>query len=323
QDRDLVALRARLREPMQRSLQQESARGFQRDAVQRWDFGELPETYRFEQAGVTITAYPALVAEADSVAIRLLESPAAAQLNSERGVIRLLQLQTATSVKYLRKELLRGNSVNLQLVGIEQRRDDWLSEILEAVYREVFIVGRPLPRDEHDFNQRLREGQGHIVAVAQRYAKLLENIAGLYASIRTALRKNNQLAWLAAAEEVEAQQQLLFHTGFIAGTPWHWLQQYPRYLQAVLQRIEKWRGHFARDRELARELIPLQKQLVELRTQYPDLLARSATALRYRWLLEELRVSLFAQALGTVEPVSIKRLRDLWPQVRAEAEAQH
>lgn len=323
QDRDLSALKLRLREPMQRSLQQETSRGFQRDSVQRWDFGRLPDTYQFEQAGITITAYPALIDERDSVAIRLVESPAAAQQQSEQGLIRLLQLQTANSVKYLRKELLRSNSVSLQLAGIEQRRDDWISEILEATYREVFVAGQVLPRSEEEFTKRLQQGQGEVIAIGQRYAAMLEKIAAHYAKIRTLLRQGNQLIWLPAIEEIDAQLKLLFPSRFIADTPWQWLQHYPRYLQAIEQRIDKWRGHFARDRELSRDLMPLQKQIAELIARRPDVLRQSPLAERYRWLLEELRVSLFAQLLGTLEPVSAKRLRELWPQVLAQVGSTH
>ncbi|MDB6060446.1 MAG: ATP-dependent helicase HrpA [Verrucomicrobiaceae bacterium] len=321
QDRDLAALKLRLREPMQRSLQQETSRGFQRDALQRWDFGRLPDTYQFEQAGVKITAYPALVDQKDSVAIRLLESPAIAMQQSERGLIRLLQLQTGATVKYLRKELLRGNGVNLQLAGIEQRRDDWLDEVLEATYREIFIVDHELPRTEEEFTQLLQNGQSDIASVALRYAATVEKIALHYSKIRTRLRQDNQLAWLPALEEIEGQLKLLFMPRFIADTPWQWLQQYPRYLQAIEQRIDKWRGFFSRDRELSRDLMPLQKQLIELIARQPDILQRAVLAQRYRWTLEELRISLFAQTLGTLEPVSTKRLRELWSQVLTQTES--
>lgn len=321
EDRDLAALKQRLHEPMQQSLQQETSREFQRESLQRWDFGHLPDTYQFKQAGVTITAYPALVDEKGSVAIRLLESPAVAQQQSERGVIRLLQLQTANGVKYLRKELLRGNSVNLQLAGIEQRREAWINEILEATYREIFIVDQDLPRTEAEFNLRLQQGQGGIVAVAQRYAAMLEKIATLFDKIRTRMRQSSQLAWLPALEEIEVQLQLLFKPRFIVETPWQWLQQYPRYLQAIDQRIEKWRGFFPRDRDLGRDLKILQNQLNDLLAREPDLFQHAPLAQRYRWLLEEVRVSLFAQTLGTLEPVSSKRLRDLWTQVLAQLQA--
>jgi len=316
QGRDLAVLKEQLREPMTQSLRQESSQAFQRSSLQQWDFGELPERYSFEQAGITVTAYPALVDQHDSVAINLLETPEVARQSSEQGLVRLLQLQTATTVKYLRKELLRGNTVNLQLAGISQSREDWIEEILTATYREVFIAAKALPRNAQEFEQRLRAGSGEIAPSAQRYAALLQTIAEQYAAIRSAQRRGSELAWLPVLEEIDEQLGLLFKPGFIVATSWSRLQQYPRYLRAITQRLEKLRGLFQRDRELSRELLPLQRQLIELLQKQPQLLSASEPLQRYRWMLEEYRVSLFAQTLGTVEPVSAKRLRDQWQQVQ-------
>jgi ATP-dependent helicase HrpA len=317
QGRDLLALKTELHAPMTASLQAETQQEFKRTALSDWNFGELPTTHRFEQAGVTITAYPALVDLGDSVALQLLESPERAGLASERGLIRLLQLQTQTAVKWLRKELLRGNLINLQLAGIDQRREDWIEEILAATYRQIFVADRTLPRTEAEFQKMLKAGQGEIVPLAQRYAALLHTIAEHFATMRSLRRKGSELSWLPVLEDIDRQLAGLFQPGFIASTPWLWLQQYPRYLQAITQRIEKLRGHFQRDRDLSRELIPLQNQLSEQLRKYPQP-ARDSALQRYRWLLEEYRVSLFAQTLGTREPVSAKRLRELWEQVRKE-----
>jgi ATP-dependent helicase HrpA len=317
QGRDLAALKEQLREPMTQSLRAESSQAFQRSSLQRWDFGELPESYRFEQAGVIVTAYPALIDERDSVAVGLVESPDAAQRNSEQGLVRLLQLQTASTLKYLRKELLRGNTLNLQLAGISQRREDWIEEILTATYREIFVADQPLPRNSDEFEQRLRAGSGSIATVAQRFAALLQTVAEQYSAIRAAQKRGSELAWLPVLDEIDQQLALLFQPGFIAATPWSWLGQYPRYLKAIVQRLEKLRGQFQRDRELSRELQPLQRQLAELLQKRPGLLADCEPLRRYRWLLEEYRVSLFAQTLGTLEPVSAKRLREQWLLVQA------
>lgn len=317
QGRDLAALKLQLHAPMTQSLQAESQHEFKRTAISTWDFGELPSTHQFEQAGVKITAYPALVDQGDSVALQLLESPESAGRESEQGLIRLLQLQTAQTVKWLRKELLRGNAINLQLAGIDQRREDWIEEILAATYRQIFVADLTLPRSEMEYQQRLRVGQAEIVPLAQRYAVLLQAIAEAYAKIRQLRRKGSELTWLPVLEEIDLQLAGLFQPGFIVATPWLWLQQYPRYLQAVQQRLEKLRGYFQRDRELSRELTPLQQQLSE-RLRTSPACSHCPALQRYRWLLEEYRVSLFAQQLGTREPVSAKRLREQWELVRKE-----
>jgi ATP-dependent helicase HrpA len=318
QSRDLAALKRELQAPMQQSLQQQVANGFQRDALQRWDFGSLPQTYRFEQAGQTITAYPALIDEHDSVAIRLVESPALAQQKTEQGVIRLLQLQSVPTTKYLRKELLRGNTLNLQLAGIDQRREVWVEDVITASYHEAFITGHELPRDQAEFDRRLQLGINSVTAIAQRYATVLQTIAETYAQIRQQRRQGGELAWLPVLEDIDQQLALLFKPHFIVDTPWQWLQHYPRYLQAIVQRLQKLRGFFQRDRDLSRELLPLQKQLQDFLQRQPDAINHCEPLQHYRWLLEELRVSLFAQTLGTIEPASVKRLRDLWGQAREQ-----
>jgi len=318
QSRDLATLKRQLQAPMQQSLQQQVANGFQREALQRWDFGSLPQTYRFEQAGQTITAYPALIDEHDSVAIRLVESPALAQQKTEQGVIRLLQLQSVPTTKYLRKELLRGNTLNLQLAGIDQRREVWVEDVITASYREAFITGHELPRDQAEFDRRLQLGINSVTAIAQRYATVLQTIAETYAQIRQQRRQGGELAWLPVLEDIDQQLALLFKPHFIVDTPWQWLQHYPRYLQAIVQRLQKLRGFFQRDRDLSRELLPLQKQLQDLLQCQPDAINHCEPLQHYRWLLEELRVSLFAQTLGTIEPASVKRLRDLWGQAREQ-----
>jgi ATP-dependent helicase HrpA len=313
--RDLAALKEQLREPMTASLRQETRDEFHHEAVTDWNFGRLPLSHSFEQAGVKVTAYPALVDTGEEVAIRLVESPAVAQRATEQGLIRLLQLQTAQTAKYLRNELLRGNQLHLQLAGLSQRREEWLNEILYATYREVFIEGRELPRDEAAFRTLLNAERSAIVPTAQRFGELLVEVAARYGELRQARRKGSELAWLPVFQEIDQQLSNLFEPGFITRTPWIWLQRYPVYLKAAQQRIEKLRGQFQRDRELSRELSPLETQLDELRRKESDLLERNPEALRYRWLLEELRVSLFAQQLGTLEPVSVKRLRDQWQRV--------
>jgi ATP-dependent helicase HrpA len=317
QGRDLAQLKQQLHAPMTASLQAETQQEFKRTAIEQWDFGELPAAHQFRQAGVTITAYPALVDQGETVALQLLETPERAQQESECGLIRLLQLQTQSTLKWLRKELLRGNLINLQLAGIDQRRENWIDEILVATYRQLFVTGQSLPRTEEEFRQRLQAGQGGIIPLAQKYAALLHAIAEQYAQIRQLRRRGSELAWLPVLEDIDRQLAGLFQPGFIAATPWDCLQQYPRYLQAIGQRLEKLRGHFQRDRDLGRELTPLQGQLDELLRKHVD--AQACPSLqRYRWLLEEYRVSLFAQTLGTREPVSAKRLRELWDQVRKE-----
>jgi ATP-dependent helicase HrpA len=208
--------------------------------------------------------------------------------------------------------------LNLQLAGIDQRREVWVEDVITASYHEAFITGHELPRDQAEFDRRLELGINSVTSIAQRYATKLQTIAETYAQIRQQRRQGGELAWLPVLEDIDQQLALLFKPHFIVDTPWQWLQHYPRYLQAIVQRLQKLRGFFQRDRDLSRELLPLQKQLQDFLQRQPDAINHCEPLQHYRWLLEELRVSLFAQTLGTIEPASVKRLRDLWGQAREQ-----
>lgn len=344
QGRDLTALTTQLQSAMQAALQEQVARqpevvlqqqqgrgqagaeaGVEMAAarvIERWDFGDLPETVDIEQEGARALAYPALLVSDRGVVLTLLESAERAHQATIDGVVQLLMRETADTVKYLRKELLRGNALHLQLAGIGQHRDDWLEQLLVVVYRQVFLAPGidgtvSLPRDESAFHHLLKKGRGRIVEEAQQLEELLVRIGQGWADVRRHRSQANDLAWLEVLKDIQQQLDALLAPGFIRRTPLDWLKRYPVYLEAIAQRLDKLRGHYQRDRELSRNVRPLQQRLDNWCAGNPER-AEAAAAVRYRWLLEELRVSLFAQQLGTRVPVSVKRLDQCWQEVEAE-----
>ncbi|WP_339672832.1 ATP-dependent RNA helicase HrpA [Dasania marina] len=306
QSRDLDQLLEDFKGKVSASVQQQSQPEFQQLDIKRWDFGELPAQYQFKQAGVTITSYPALVDKGDSVAVELMDYPQEAKQHTQQGLVRLLMLQLPQQLKYLRKELLSSNQISLQLAGLSEQRKLWLEDLLLAVFTRVFLADAELPNSEQAFNACLQQHQSSLVAEALEAEKLLLAIADGYTKLRKAIKKANQLSWATAVADINQQINLLFAKGFIADTPWQHLQQYPRYLAAIEQRIDKLRGGLPRDRQLMVVLNELNQPLIKVwqgnQPAHPELL-------NYRWLLEEYRVSLFAQTLGTQQPVSEKRLR--------------
>lgn len=316
QGRNLEKILNSFKDQVSQSIQQQTKKRFQAENITRWDFGELPKQHQFEQAGVSVTSYPALVDCKDSVAIELKDFPEQAASSSRRGLVRLYMLQLPQQLKYLRKDLLKGNTISLQLAGISQQRDDWLEDLLFAVFSRVFIGDLELPGTEQEFQQRLTAGKSLLVEEANKAAALLAEIAGYYTAVRKQLKKANELAWAFAIADIQQQLALLFKPGFIADTPWQHLQQYPRYLQAIAQRLEKLRGHFQRDKTLSVGLNELAEPLYREWQDNTEAAARSQLLLAFRWALEEYRVSLFAQQLGTTQPVSEKRLRQQWQQVK-------
>ncbi len=302
------------------TLQQQKQTRFKAENIKQWDFGALPVNHQFKQAGVTITSYPALVDCKDSVAIELKDYPEEAERETQRGLVRLYMLQLPQQIKLLRKDLLRGNTINLQLAAISQngttqQREKWLDDLLYAVFFRVFVEGVSITRSDAEFQQQLMAGKNKLVKEATELAALLTEITDQYHKARKLLKKANELAWAFAVADINQQLSMLFFPGFIANTPYEQLQQYPRYLQAIGLRIEKLRGHFQRDKQLSTGLSALSEPL--FKAWNVDAVGKNAQLLtEFRWLLEEYRVSLFAQKLGTRQPVSEKRLREQWKVVK-------
>ena len=317
QGRDLQKLLANFKGQVTETLQEQTQHRFKADNIRAWDFGDLPHEYQFEQAGVMVTSYPALVDCKDSVAIELQDFPEQAEQKSRAGLVRLIMLQLPQQLKYLRKELLRGNAITLQFAGIEQQRERWLDDLLFSVFDRVFLADRPLPRNESEFTACINSSKQHLVAEATKAAKDLGEIAEHYHSIRKQLKKANELAWAFLVADIQQQLALLFAPGFIVDTPWENLQHYPRYLKAIIARLEKMRGHFQRDKQLSSGLSQLCEPLYAEWKNNTDAQLRSEPLFTFRWMLEEYRVSLFAQNLGTTQAVSEKRLKEQWKAVTA------
>jgi ATP-dependent helicase HrpA len=150
---------------------------------------------------------------------------------------------------------------------------------------------------------------------AESCAALLAEILANYAEIRRGLKKLNSLSWIHSINDINGQLDGLFFDGFITDLNRDELRQYPRYLQAILQRLAKLDGAYQRDRQSTLVLEPLQQRLADLLKKLPEKHRRHSLVMDYRWQLEELRISLFAQNMGTRMPVSEKRLKTLWKEL--------
>jgi len=311
--RDLAALREAVEDTVAALPPSPAAAAFERERVDGWDFGELPQRLECEEDGYTIERYPGLVESGDDVALRLFDDPDSAAQATRGGIAQLLARELRDEQRYLTKnlpELQRFCLVFAPLAAAEVLRAD----LFVTAAERCFLTDAPLPRDRAAFEALLRARRGAYVAVATTLAQQLGAVLGAYAEVRARLNGELPLSWIEAARDIENQIAALVYPGFLRATPAVWLEQMPRYFAAIMRRLDKLDRAPDRDRLRRSEIEPLFARLEDpaaFRGRDP------ARVLQYKWLLEELRVSLFAQELGTREKVSVKRLDTLWRELDA------
>jgi ATP-dependent helicase HrpA len=307
--RDLAMLRAQLAEAAQLSFAQ-AGEGVERRGIRAWDFGDLPESLTAVRDGRRITGYPALVDEGDSVALRLLDTRAGADDATRAGIVRLLRIALKDVLTRYEKGPPGFTQVALML-KTTIATDRLLADLLGAVCDRAFLGDDPLPRTEKAFAEQLRRARTRFPAVAEGAVRLLATIAADHQALTQRIAGvpagSSQLA-----REVRARRDGLVYPGFFQATPWAQLASVPRYLKALDRRLAKYREDPSRD---ARHSTTIAAWWM----RYAERLERNRRANRvepgleaFRWLLEELQVSLFAQELKTPFPVSYKRLEKAW-----------
>ncbi|ALK88011.1 ATP-dependent RNA helicase HrpA [Limnohabitans sp. 63ED37-2] len=274
-----------------------------------WTFGELPELMEISKGGQTLIGFPALVDMQDAVTIEVFDEPDVAASKNRAGLRRLFALQIKDALKYLEKNIpdLQKMAVAFMPLGTA---DELKAQIIDVALDRAFLLD-PLPNDEITFKRRIEEGRGRLTLIANEVARLAGTIL-LEFGAATRKIKDTKNAPDATADCTQ-QLQRLMPKNFMAATPWPQLQHCARYLKAVTLRLDKYRADPARDAQRLAELKPQEQRYWRLVAERKG--AQDARMLEFRWVLEELRVSFFAQELRTPQPVSIKRLEKAWGQL--------
>ena len=274
-----------------------------------WSFGELPELMEISKGGQSLIGFPALVDLGDAVSIEVFDEPDVAAAKNRAGLRRLFALQIKDALKYLEKNIpdMQKMAVAYMQLG---RADELKAQIIDVALDRAFLLD-PLPNDEASFKRRIDEGRGRLTLIANEVARLALGVLSEFALAQRKIKDTKNAP--DATADCTQQLQRLLPKNFLAATPWPQLQHGARYLKAISLRLEKYRADPARDAQQLAELKPLEQKywrLVAERKGQTD-----ARMLEFRWLLEELRVSFFAQELRTPQPVSVKRLEKAWAQV--------
>jgi ATP-dependent helicase HrpA len=271
-----------------------------------WTMGDLPELLELERSGQTLVGYPALVDagmdEKGSVTLQVFDSPERARELHRAGVRRLLSIAFRDRVRDLERSW-----------GKDPVLGPLKEDLIAAALDRTFLA-ESLPMTQADFARRVEEGRSRFSLIAQEIARTAGGILSEHASIQKKLN-GIEKASPAAFQEIKQQLARLLAKGWLSGTPWARVQHFPRYLKAASLRIDKLRADPARDARLAAELGMLERPYRQLMAMKSKSGSVSDDLEQFGWLLEELRVSLFAQELKTPVPVSAKRLAKLWQTV--------
>ncbi|OSZ66117.1 ATP-dependent RNA helicase HrpA [Hydrogenophaga sp. IBVHS2] len=283
----------------------------------RWDFGELPELMEIRQGAQTLVGFPALVDDGDAVRIEVFDEPDVAQARHRVGLRRLFALQIRDALKYLEKNIpgLQAMAAAYMQVGKDSgggTLEELRSQLIDLALDRAFLA-EPLPADEASFTRRVEEGRGRLNLIAAELARSAGAILSEFAAAQRKLKDSKPPADVAT--DIQQQLARLIPRQFLAQTPASQLQHLPRYLKAVQLRLDKLRADPARDAARLAELRPQDQRFWRLVAERKGV--QDTRLQELRWLLEELRVSFFAQELRTPQPVSLKRIDKAWAQLNA------
>ncbi len=277
-----------------------------------WAFGSLPELMEVGQGKHSMIGFPALIDVGDQVRIEVFDEPDIAAAKHRAGLRRLFALQLKDALKYLEKNIpeLQKMAVAYMQVAGGGTFEELRAQIIEVALDRAFLQ-EPLPTDEAAFKRRLDEGRARLTLIANEVARLAATILAEFAAAARKLKDTRTAP--EATQDAQAQLQRLVGKRFLTDASWSALQHYPRYLKGITLRLDKLRGDPARDAARLAELRPVEQRYWRLVSERRG--AADAQLQEFRWLLEELRVSLFAQELRTPQPVSVKRLDKAWSQL--------
>ena len=271
--------------------------------VTDWTFGELPELLEISQGKQTLIGYPGLVDKTTHCQLQVFDDPDVAARSHRIGLRRLFALQLRDQLKFLEKNIPGLQQMGMQFMSLGSQ-EELRTQLIDLAFERAFLQ-HPLPTNADEFMQRKEQGRPRLNLLATEIARL----AGVILAEFHGLPKKLQGTKSPATSDMLAQLQKLVGKRFITDTPYTQLVHFPRYLKAISVRLDKLRGDPVRDARLMQDWNDAASGWQRTSEQIKN---SDQKMQDYRWMLEELRVSLFAQELKTPMPVSAKRLQKVW-----------
>ena len=315
ESRDVAELKDMLSEQMQTQFAVISDPLINRDGITVWDFGDMPEVINLRISGLSVRAYPALVDMNESVSVRCFDTAEKAQEKMYAGLMRLFTLVLKKDINYLKKQLPYIDKMCMYYSSIGLC-DELKNDLVELIVEQVFIADNPNVRNQDEFNRRKNNGVPGLITAENDICDLIHESLKKYQDIKTRITANILPVWTTAIDDIRDHLDTLVFNGFIRQVPLKWLRYYPRYLDAINKRLDKLSCSPQKDAKQSNKLKPFW----EFYKQFSGANRQSDNSIReleeYRWMLEEYRVSLFAQELKTVIPVSQERIQNQLDNIR-------
>ena len=318
QSRNLAELKTSLANKIQTQFKAISLSAYERDGITRWDFGDLPEVVELEINHMPVQSYPALVDKTDSVSIRLFDTSAKAYLNMQQGLKRLFMLELKKDFNYLSKNLLHFKQMTVYYAPIG-RVGDFQSDIVNLVTTRVFLPEGYDIRNESVFIKRKEDGVARLVSESNKICDLVYDILKSFHETKQKLSDFEYSGDDQTIVDIKDHMNFLVYDGFLRHIPFDLLINYPRYIDAIKKRIDKLSYSPARDEKQLLKIKPFWTLYKELAGMNQNSDNASQDIGEYRFMLEEYRVSLFAQELGTAVSVSTERLQKFINNIRARS----
>jgi ATP-dependent helicase HrpA len=311
--RDIDELQARFGARAQQRFAGVVDTRYERSEIRDWDFGALPEFVELQQAGVGLRGYPALAVSGDQIQLRLFDDPPQALRSHREGLLALFRNKAGRAIKEIRRAVPELQKQMLWFSSVASG-EVLQADLERAVLQAAFLPDDAEVRDAESFRRNLASGTPRLVALATDIGRWSFEALQAWHDLNRVLKGSVSPQMIAAVNEVREQVGGLIYPGFVAATPLRRLPHLGRYIRAAQLRLEKLPGNVQRERKNAAIVARYQQRYRQAAGAHQQ----QAGLAELRWMIEELRVSLFAQELGTAEKVSAERLDRLWAELSGD-----
>ncbi|MCH2126202.1 MAG: ATP-dependent RNA helicase HrpA [Pirellulaceae bacterium] len=314
--RDLGSLRKQLGLDQSDALLTIESRDWQQDDLRDWSFNHFPEKIDVIRNGLTIPGYPMLIDHGDTVSLRLARQQEAAQQVTEFGLRRLFVL---TESQELQDQIdWLPNLEQLEMFAIAMKQSNLRQQLVDLLAGLAFLNKSSVPRNPEDFQLLRKQTTERCAMAIQDLVKIVFPLFRCSYNLQLTLDKLPSQRWVTSVADIRQHLNDLLPQNFLTKTRLCWLKHFPRYLTAIETRLQRLSsGNLERDVQATTELLALREQYHTRKEELDQRGILDTELEHFRWMIEEYRVSIFAQQLGTSLRISAKRLAEQWTRVRS------